>query len=142
MTYLSLQAVHLIFVVAWMAGLLVFPRYKVHQLQASPGEPLFETMKTASGQLRRIILTPSLILVWALGLTMLWLNPGLLQAGWFHAKLLLVVALSGLHGYFIALGRKVDAGGEGVSAGRLRMLNEVPFVLMILVILLAVVKPF
>ena len=142
MLYLFVKALHIIFVVSLMASLLVYPRYKIHQLSSSPGEPLFETMKKSSQQLRMIIMNPSLILVWVLGLTMLWMNPALLSQGWLHVKLLLVLILSGLHGYFISLGKKVDRGGDGVSAKRLRMLNEVPFLLMIVIVILVAVKPF
>ncbi|KCZ59977.1 CopD family protein [Hyphomonas chukchiensis] len=142
MLYLFVKALHIIFVVSLMASLLVYPRYKIHQLSSSPGEPLYETMKKSSQQLRMIIMNPSLILVWVFGLTMLWMNPALLSQGWLHAKLLLVLILSGLHGYFIGLGKKVDRGGDGVSARRLRMLNEVPFLLMIVIVILVAVKPF
>jgi protoporphyrinogen IX oxidase len=142
MLYLFVKALHIIFVVSLMSSLLVYPRYKIHQLSSTPGEPLFETMKKSSQQLRKIIMNPSLILVWVLGLTMLWMNPGLMSQGWLHVKLLLVLILSGLHGYFISLGKKVDRGGDGVSAKRLRMLNEVPFLLMIVIVILVAVKPF
>tara|TARA_R110002020_G_scaffold83397_1_gene206795 strand:+ start:192529 stop:192957 length:429 start_codon:yes stop_codon:yes gene_type:complete len=142
MLYLFVKALHIIFVVSLMASLLIYPRYKIHQLSSTPGEPLFETMKKSSQQLRKIIMNPSLILVWVLGLTMLWMNPGLMSQGWLHVKLLLVLILSGLHGYFISLGKKVDRGGDGVSAKRLRMLNEVPFLLMIVIVILVAVKPF
>lgn len=140
--YLWIQAVHIIFVVAWMAGLLIYPRYKIHQLAGAPGGELASTMSDAAARLRRIILTPALVIVWVMGLTMIWLNPGLLSQGWFHLKLALVVALSGMHGYLIAIGKKVDAGEAPLSPKTLRLLNEVPFILMIGVVLLAVAKPF
>jgi protoporphyrinogen IX oxidase len=142
MLYLSVKAAHIIFVIALMAGLLIYPRYKIHQLSSAPGEPLFDTMQDASARLKRIILTPSLIIVWLLGLTMMWLNPGLLSQGWMHAKLLLVILLSGLYGYFSVLGKRVDNVTGTVQAKRLRMLNEVPFILMIGVVILAILKPF
>lgn len=141
MLYLWVKAFHLVFVIAWMAGLLILPRYKLHQLNSAPGEPLFETMKSASGKLRKIILTPGIILVWVLGITLLVLNPALMSSGWLHVKLLLVLVLSGLHGYFVALGKKIDQG-EAVSAKRLKLLNELPFVLMIVIVILVIVKPF
>ncbi len=144
--YNWLKAGHIIFVVALMAGLLVFPRYKIHQLSSQPGEPLFETMKKSSGQLRMIILNPSLVLVWLFGLGMVyddWQRGGQLYLeGWFHAKLLLVLILSGLHGYFIGLGKKVDRVTGTVQAKTLRMLNEVPFLLMIGIVILVIIRPF
>lgn len=142
MLYNWVKAAHIIFVIALMGGLLVYPRYKIHQLSSSAGEPLFETMKTASQKLRNIILTPSIILVWLLGIGMIALNPDLLSQGWLHAKILLVLVLSGFHGWFISMGRKIDEGASAVQAKRLRMLNEVPFLLMIAIVVLVVVKPF
>lgn len=141
MVYLWVKAFHLIFVVAWMAGLLILPRYKLHQLTSKPGEPLFETMKSASVKLRKIILTPSIILVWVLGISLIAINPAIMSGGWLHAKLLLVLLLSGLHGYFVAIGKKIDRG-EDVLAKRLKMLNEVPFILLIIIVILVIVKPF
>ncbi|MEP1144891.1 MAG: CopD family protein [Henriciella sp.] len=140
--YLWVQAFHIIFVIALMAGLLIYPRYKLHQLSANPGEPLFETMKEASNRLRKIILNPALILVWVLGISMLVLNPNLLSMGWMHVKLVLVFVLTGMHGYFISIGKKIDRGDVAPTPTRMKMLNEVPFLIMIGVVLLAVLKPF
>ncbi len=140
--YIWIKALHIIFIIALMAGLLIYPRYKLHQLRSKPGDELFETMKEASNRLRNIILNPSLILVWVLGLTMLYLNQSLLSQGWMHVKLLLVLILSGLHGYFISIGKKIDRGDVAPSAKTLKMLNEVPFLIMIGVVILAVGKPF
>lgn len=144
--YLWIKAAHVVFVVALMAALMIYPRYKIHQLSSRPGEPLFETMKDASARLKRLILNPSLILVWVFGVLLVyvdWQRGGqILFQPWFHTKLLLVLGISGLHGYFIGLGKKVDAVSGTVQAKRLRMLNEVPFLLMIGVVILVIVKPF
>lgn len=140
--YLWIKAAHIIFVIALMAGLLIYPRYKLHQLQSKPGDELFETMKDASNRLRKIILNPALLLVWVLGLTMLYLNQALLSQGWMHTKLVLVLILSGLHGYFISIGKKIDRGEGAPSPRTMKMLNEVPFLIMIGVVILAVGKPF
>lgn len=140
--YLWVKAFHIIFVIALMAGLLIYPRYKLHQLSSKPGDELFETMKEASNRLRKIILNPALIIVWILGITMLVMNQSLLSVGWMHTKLLLVLILSGLHGYFISIGKKIDRGDVAPTAKTMKMLNEVPFLIMIGVVILAVVKPF
>lgn len=140
--YLWIKAIHIIFVIALMAGLLIYPRYKLHQLSSKPGDELFETMKEASNRLRKIILNPALVLVWVLGLAMIYLNQSLLSQGWMHTKLLLVLILSGLHGYFISIGKKIDRGDVAPTAKTLKMLNEVPFLIMIGVVILAVGKPF
>ena len=140
--YLWIKALHIVFVIALMAGLLIYPRYKLHQLNSKPGDELFETMKEASNRLRKIILNPTLIIVWILGITMLVMNQSLLSVGWMHTKLLLVLILSGLHGYFISIGKKIDRGDMAPTAKTMKMLNEVPFLIMIGVVILAVVKPF
>ena len=140
--YIWVKAFHIIFVVALMAGLLIYPRYKLHQLSSKPGDELFETMKEASNRLRKIILNPALIIVWVLGITMLVMNQSLLSVGWMHVKLLLVLILSGLHCYFISIGKKIDRGDVAPTAKTMKMLNEVPFIIMIGVVILAVVKPF
>ena len=140
--YLWIKALHIVFVIALMAGLLIYPRYKLHQLNSKPGDELFETMKEASNRLRKIILNPTLIIVWILGITMLVMNQSLLTVGWMHTKLLLVLILSGLHGYFISIGKKIDRGDMAPTAKTMKMLNEVPFLIMIGVVILAVVKPF
>lgn len=141
MAYLWIKAFHLVFVIAFMAGMLIYPRYKLHQLSAKQGDGLFETMKSASNKLRIIILNPSVILVWALGVVMVFMNQGLLSQGWFHVKLLLVLILTGLHGYFISIGKKIDRG-ETLPAKQLKMLNEVPFLLMIVIVIMVIVRPF
>lgn len=142
MLYNLVKAAHIVLVIAWMAGLMIYPRYKIHQLAAQPGEPLFETMKMASIRLKRIILTPSMILVWLAGLSLLALNPDLLSQGWFHIKLLLVVILTGFHGWFTYTGRKIDQAVSTVDSKKLRLLNEVPFLLMIGIVFLVIMKPF
>lgn len=139
--YVWIKALHLIFVIAFMAGMLVYPRYKLHQLSSKPGDELFETMKSASQKLKNIILNPSVILVWVFGITMVVMNPALLHQGWFHVKLLFVVILTGLHGYFISMGKKVDRG-ETIPARRLKLMNEVPFLLLIVIVIMVIVRPF
>lgn len=147
MLYLSLKAAHLIFVIAWMASMLIYPRYKIHQLEANNADtnlssPLFDTMSAAAARLRKTIMTPSMILVWILGIVLLVLNPDLLSAGWLQAKLVLVLAMTGIHGFFIGLGRKVDNGSLTMTPKTLRLLNEVPFLLLIVIVILVIVKPF
>ena len=91
-------------------------------------------------------MTPSIVLVWVFGIAMVVTNPGLLESGWLYAKLVLVLAMSALHGVFVTLGKKVDAGPaagqDGPTPRQLRMLNEVPFLLLIGIVLLVVLKPF
>lgn len=142
MLYLSLKAAHLIFVIAWMASMLIYPRYKIHQLEATAGDPLFDTMSAAAARLRNTIMTPSMIAVWVLGIALLALNPDLMSAGWLQVKVVLVLLMTGLHGFFVGLGRKVDNGNLTMTPKALRMLNEVPFILLIVIVILVIVKPF
>ncbi|MCI4644851.1 MAG: CopD family protein [Hyphomonadaceae bacterium] len=125
-----------------MAGLLVYPRYKIHQLSAEAGGELATSMSEAAQRLRKVILTPSMHIVWAFGLVMVWLNPGLLGQAWFLLKLPLVLTITGLHFWFVRLGRAIDMGTSRMTPRQLRMMNEVPFLVMIGVVLLAVPKPF
>lgn len=142
MLYLVTKALHIIFMVAWMAALLVFPRYKLHQVKSAPGEQLFDTMQSASAQLRRVILTPSLLAVWILGIALIVQNPAVVSGNWFWLKLVLVLGMTALHGMFVGMGKKIDKGDAAVSEKRLRLLNELPFVLLIAIVLLVVLKPF
>lgn len=142
MLYLWVKALHIIFVVAWMAALLIYPRYKIHQMGSVAGEPLFDTMSEAAIRLRRIIMRPSVILVWVFGLAMIALNPALLSNGWLHAKLVLVLGLSGFHVWLEGVGNSIDQGEPRISARTMRMVNELPFILFIVIVILAVVRPF
>lgn len=141
-TYLLVKAAHIIFMVAWMASLLVYPRYKLHQLSSKPGDELFEAMQLAAAKLRRIIMTPSLILVWLLGIVLLSMNPGVFHFKWILVKLVLVVLLTALHGFFVKTGKAIDRGDTSVTPRALKLTNELPFVVLVIVVILAVVKPF
>lgn len=140
--YLWIKAFHLIAMVAWMASLLMYPRYKMHQAKSQPGEPLFETMKDAAVLLRRIIMIPSMAATWILGITLIALNPGVFQLKFMWVKLLLVIAVTALHIYFTKAGRVLDEGGDVSAVAKFKVLNELPFVALIVIVVLVVVKPF
>lgn len=141
MTYLWLKAGHIIFVVFWMAGLFMLPRFFVYHQEAAPGAPENAQWINREGKLLSIILWPSMVAVWVLGLA-LAITTGAFTQGWFHVKLLMVVALSGyqiwLAGYAGALAR----GERRLEGKKLRLLNEIPGVAAALIIILVVVKPF
>lgn len=128
--------------VAWIAALLMYPRYKMHQAKSMPGEPLFETMKTASAMLRRIIMIPSMAVTWILGMSLIAINPGIFQLKFMWIKLLLVVAVTALHIYFSKAGRALDETGDVSTVSKFRVLNELPFIALIFIVILVVVKPF
>lgn len=140
-TYLWLRAGHIIFVIFWMAGLFILPRQLVYMHAAAPGSAEEALWVERTGQLRRMILTPSIIVVWLLGLA-LAVAIGAWDQGWFHTKLLLVLLLSGYHGWMIATAKKMAAGARPFPEKTLRMLNEVPAIAVALIVVLAVVKPF
>ena len=136
-----IKALHVIVVIAWMAGMLYLPRLFVYHADAPKGSALSETFKVMERRLMRRIINPAMILVFVTGLTLAYLT-GYWQATWLHAKFALVIVLTGVHGYFARCIRKF-AGDTDVHPARFyRILNEVPTVLMILIVVLVVVKPF
>lgn len=139
--YLWIKALHLIAVISWMAGMLYLPRLFIYHCDAAPGSETSATFKVMERRLLRIIINPAMVLAWALGLWLAW-HGGHFAAGWFHAKLALVLGLSAVHGYFSVAVRRFAEDRNTVTARQWRLWNEVPTVLMIGIVLLAVVKPF
>ena len=139
--YLWVKALHIVAVISWMAGLLYLPRLFVYHTDAPPGSAQSETFKVMEQRLYRTIMRPAMGLSWLLGLYLAWSVYGF-QGGWLHAKLLFVLALSGVHEFY---GRAVRAFAEdrNVRTGRQwRIWNEAPAALMILIVIMVVVKPF
>lgn len=138
-----MRALHVIVVLALMAGLLMLPRFYAYQTGSEPGGELDRKMIEAAQKLKTIILTPALVLTWVFGLlTSAASNWIQFQMGWMHAKLALVIILSGLYGYYVAEGRRLARGERRRSEKFWRMMNEVPFLIAIAVVILAVVEPF
>lgn len=142
MLYDWVRAFHIIFAIAWMAGLLMLPRLMVYRLEVAPGGETDLTMQKAISRLKAIILTPSMIIVWVLGLTMAFMQGQIiLTFGWFHLKLFMVVGISAMHGVFVGMNKKIGTE-KAPKPKTLRMINEVPFVLMIVAVIAVVVQPF
>ncbi len=142
--YLWFKALHVIAVIAWMAGMLYLPRLFVYHADAPKGGELSETLKVMEYRLLRFIINPAMIAAFLFGGLMLWANwAGLMQGqGWMHAKLLFVFLLAGVHG-MLSKARKRFARDENVKpAGYYRILNEVPTALMIGIVIFVIVKPF
>ena len=140
MTYLWLKAGHVIFVIFWMAGLFMLPRYLVYHQEAAPGSPEEATWIDRERKLLKIILLPSIIVVWVLGILLattqhLWDQP------WLHAKLFLVLLLSGYHGYMAGYAKKLARGERSLTGKQLRLLNEVPGVVAAVIVILVIVRP-
>ena len=141
MIYYWLKAGHIVFVVFWMAGLFMLPRLFVYHQEADPDSPENAKWIERERKLIRIILMPSIGVVWALGLA-LSLAVDAWSQGWFYAKLALVIALSIYQSYMTAYAEKLSRGERRLTGKQLRMLNEVPGVAVALIVILAVVKPF
>ncbi|WP_242097300.1 MULTISPECIES: CopD family protein [unclassified Sphingomonas] len=146
-SYDWVKAAHLIFVIFWMAGLFMMPRYLVYHQEALARGDAAEAAAWVEreGKIRHIILTPALIAVWVLGL-MLAANLGLFAGqpglGWLHAKLLIVLLLSGYHGWAVGYARKLAGGRPTMTGKALRMMNEVPALAVTLIVILVIVRPF
>lgn len=139
--YLWIKAVHVIAVISWMAGMLYLPRLFVYHCQAEPGSAQSETFKVMERRLLRAIINPAMTVSWALGLWLAWQGFGF-SGGWLHAKIALVLAMSGAHGYFSASVRRFAEDRNRRPARFWRLMNEVPTVLMIAIVILVIVKPF
>jgi putative membrane protein len=139
--YLWVKAAHIIAVIAWMAGMLYLPRLFIYHCDAPPGSAQSETFKVMERRLLRVIINPAMVLTWVLGLWLAW-QGGFFTAGWLHAKLALVLVLSGVHGYFSAAVRKFATDANVTSERTWRIWNEVPTLLMVVIVILVVVKPF
>ena len=141
MTYYWLKAGHIIFMVFWMAGLFLLPRFYVYHQECSVGSAEDRQWIERERRVRSIILTPAMLIVWAFGI-MLALHSGLFGQWWFTAKLALVVALTGYQGWLGSYGKKLAAGERGLADKSLRMLNEIPGIAAALIVVLVIVRPF
>ncbi len=139
--YPWVKAAHVIFVIFWMAGLFMLPRFFAYHLETPAGSPENANWVARERRLTSIILNPAMIAVWALGLVLV-LSSGAYREGWFVAKFLLVVLLSGYHGWLVAFAKKLERGEAGVSGRTMRLLNEVPGIATALIVVLVIVKPF
>ena len=139
--YLWLKAAHVIAVIAWMAGMLYLPRLFVYHAEVGPHSPQSETFKVMERRLLRAIMNPAMVTTWVLGAWLAY-DAGFFASGWLHAKLALVLAMSGLHGYFAGAVRRFAEDRNTRSSTHWRLMNEVPTVVMIGIVILVIVKPF
>ncbi len=139
--YPWIKAFHIIAVVAWMAGMLYLPRLFVYHASAEPGSAQSETFKTMERRLLRFIMTPAMIATWLLGIALV-IQGQYLTASWFHIKFALVLAMTVLHGLFSQWVRDFAYDRNQRSAKFYRIANEIPTLLLIVIVILATVKPF
>lgn len=140
--YPWLKIGHVVFMTFWLAGLFMLPRQCIYMLDHVPGSEGEAKWADRMGKLRKIILTPSLIVVWILGLTLATGLNAFSGAGWLHAKLTLVIILSGYHGWLVAQTKKMARGERPLTEKTLRMIGEVPGLLLLLIVALVYLKPF
>ena len=139
--YAWIKAGHVIAVIAWMAGMLYLPRLFVYHCAAQRGSVQSETFKVMERRLLRAIINPAMLVTWAFGIWLAWKGFAM-QGGWLHAKIALVLAMSGMHGYLSAAVRKFAEDRNEKPSRHWRIVNEVPTLLMIAIVILVVVKPF
>ncbi len=141
MIYYWLKAGHIIFVIFWMAGLFMLPRYFIYHQECPVDSPENHRWIEREAKLLKIILLPSIVVVWVLGLLLAW-HIGAFSQGWFHAKLALVLGLSGYHGWLSSYAKALARGERRLDGRKLRMLNEIPGVAAAIIVILVVIKPF
>jgi putative membrane protein len=135
------KAFHVMAVISWMAGMLYLPRLFVYHCGAEKGSRQSETFKVMERRLLRGIINPAMVASWALGLWMVY-DGGWISAHWLHLKLLLVVALSAIHGMLVRWTLDFAADQNRHSERFYRIINEVPAVLMVGIVIMVVIKPF
>lgn len=146
MTFLSdhlawIRALHVIAVIAWMAGMLYLPRLFVYHCEAPAGSPQSEMLKIMERRLLRIIINPAMVATWVFGLSLAFLS-GAFHEHWFQLKFLLVLVMSGLHGMFAATVKRFARDANTRPQRFYRVVNEVPMLLVIVIVILVIVKPF
>jgi protoporphyrinogen IX oxidase len=139
--YLWVKAAHVIFVIFWMAGLFMLPRFLAYHQEADPASPENGIWAARERRLIRIILNPSMLITSALGLALV-LDTGVWAQPWFHLKFLVVTGLAGYHGWMVRYSGLLASGARSVSSRTLRMLNEVPGVAAAIIVILVIVRPF
>lgn len=139
--YLWVKAVHVIAVISWMAGLLYLPRLFIYHTETGVGSAQAETFKVMEQRLYRFIMNPAMGVSWVCGLWLSWSAFGF-QGGWLHVKLLAVVFLTAAHFYFGGFVRKFGSDEVTKTTGYWRLMNEIPTLLMIVIVIMVIVKPF
>lgn len=139
--YEWIKALHVIAVISWMAGMLYLPRLFVYHASAAAGSELSATLKIMEWRLLKFIMNPAMMVTWFAGLYLAWAG-NWHTAYWFQLKFLLVIAMSGVHGFLVGRLRDFDQDKNTHSPKFYRLINEVPTVLLIVIVILVIVKPF
>lgn len=139
--YLWAKAIHVIAVISWMAGMLYLPRLFIYHCEAERGSAQSETFKVMERRLLRVIINPAMTVAWVFGVWLAW-HAGVYLDYWFLVKFAAALALSGVHGYLSGTVRAFSEDRNEKSQGHWRLVNEIPTVLMILIVVMVIVRPF
>jgi putative membrane protein len=139
--YPWVKAAHITFVIFWMAGLFILPRFYIYHHETTPGSAEDRAWIEREDRVRKIILTPAMVVVWILGLTLAYITDVWAQ-GWFHAKLAMVIGLSGYQGWLGSYGKRLATGNRPLDNRTLRIMNEIPGVGAAIIVVLVIVRPF
>jgi protoporphyrinogen IX oxidase len=139
--YPWVKSAHILFVIFWMAGLFMLPRFYAYHQEAERGSEEWNRWIDREARLVKIILNPAQIAVWALGLALV-INLGVAREGWFIVKFLIVIILSAYQGWMTAYARKLESGTGMVSNKTMRLLNEVPGLATVVIVIMVIVRPF
>lgn len=140
--YPWIKAFHVVMIIAWIAGMMYLPRLFAYHHDAKKGGEAEARFIVMERRLLKGIINPAMVAVWVLGLLMLWANPDLLAAPWMHVKLAAALAISAVHGVYAGAQRRFARGERPRTARFWRILNEVPFVLVVVIVIMAIVEPF
>jgi putative membrane protein len=139
--YLWIKAGHVVSVIAWMVGLLYLPRLFVYHASVAPNSETCGLLKVMERRLLRFIMNPAMVLSFVLGVSMLVLNPILLEESWMQYKIIVLVLMTGTHAMLARWRRFFEIDKNSFSPKFFRLVNELPTILMILIVFLAIVKP-
>nr|WP_211114367.1 protoporphyrinogen oxidase HemJ [Azospirillum rugosum] len=137
-----IKALHVISIIAWMAGMLYLPRLFVYHCETAPGSDSSERFKVMERRLMRAIMNPAMIASFVFGIALIALNPGWMSQGWLHAKILFVLGLAAVHGMMSRWRKDFEADRNTRPQRFFRIMNEVPTLLMIGIVIFVIVKPF
>ena len=140
--YNAVQALHVLSIIAWMAGLLYLPRLFVYHSAATPGGEAEAAFTVMERRLLKGITTPAMIAAYVFGIALLAMQPAWVDDGWLWAKLVLVLGMSGMHGYYAKARKGFEAGGRPKTERHWRVMNEAPFVLLIVIVFMVLLKPW
>lgn len=142
MEYLVIKALHIISFTAWMAGMFYLPRLYVYHTQVARGSETDLMFQTMERKLLRFIINPAMIATFIFGIWMISENSGVMKMGWMHVKLTMLFLLTGFHGYLARIRKNFISGNNIRSEKFYRIINEIPTILLIIIVCLAVIKPF